>query len=49
MVIGHSGYQLQVYNPWGYTYWITERDFVNGRVDGIDPEIPATPSTVRLP
>jgi hypothetical protein len=49
MVIGHSGYQLQVYNPWGYTYWITQRDFVNGQVDGIDPEIPSTPSTVRLP
>ena len=30
MVIGHSGDQLQVYNPWGYTYWITEREFVDG-------------------
>jgi uncharacterized protein YukE len=49
MVIGHSEYQLQVYNPWGYTYWITERDFVDGHVDGIDAEIPSTPSTVRLP
>jgi hypothetical protein len=49
MVIGHSGSQLQVYNPWGYTYWITERDFVSGHVDGVDPEIPATPSTIRLP
>jgi hypothetical protein len=49
LVIGHSGQQLQVYNPWGYTYWITERDFVSGHVDGIDPEIPATPSTIRLP
>lgn len=49
MVIGHSGNQLQVYNPWGYTYWITEREFVEGRVDSIDPEIPATPSTIRLP
>lgn len=49
LVIGHSGDQLQVYNPWGYTYWITERDFVEGRVDGIDAEIPSTPSTIRLP
>jgi hypothetical protein len=49
LVIGHSGSQLQVYNPWGYTYWITERDFVSGHVDGIDPDIPATPSNVRLP
>ncbi|MFI7540927.1 hypothetical protein [Actinoplanes sp. NPDC049599] len=49
MVIGHAGRQLQVYNPWGYTYWITEGDFVSGHVDGIDPDIPATPSTIRLP
>jgi hypothetical protein len=49
LVIGHSGSQLQVYNPWGYTYWISEHDFVSGHVDGIDPEIPSTPSTVRLP
>jgi len=49
LVIGHSGNELQVYNPWGYTYWITERDFVDGHVDGIDPEIPGTPSSVRLP
>ncbi|MEU4217646.1 hypothetical protein [Actinoplanes sp. NPDC026623] len=49
MVIGHSGDRLQLYNPWGYTYWITEREFVTGRVNGVDPDIPSTPSSIRLP
>ncbi|MEU7902813.1 hypothetical protein [Actinoplanes sp. NPDC049118] len=49
MVIGHSGGNLQLYNPWGYTYWITEREFVAGQVNGVDPDIPSTPSSVRLP
>jgi hypothetical protein len=49
MVIGHAGDRLQLYNPWGYTYWITETEFVAGRVDGVDPDVPSTPSSVRLP
>ncbi|GID96527.1 hypothetical protein ACFQFC_27950 [Amorphoplanes digitatis] len=49
MVIGHSGDRLQLYNPWGYTYWITEHEFVAGQVNGVDPDIPSTPSSVRLP
>jgi hypothetical protein len=49
LVIGHSGDRLQIYNPWGYTYWITEREFTDGHIDGIDPEIPREPTAVRLP
>jgi hypothetical protein len=49
LVIGHSGNQLQIYNPWGYTYWITEQEFTSGKVDGIDPDIPREPTAVRLP
>jgi hypothetical protein len=49
LVIGHSGDRLQIYNPWGYTYWVTEDEFVAGHVDGIDPDIPSTPTSVRLP
>jgi uncharacterized protein YukE len=49
LVIGHSGNQLQIYNPWGYTYWITEREFTDGHVDAIDPEVPREPTAVRLP
>jgi hypothetical protein len=49
LVIGHSGDRLQIYNPWGYTYWVTEDQFVAGHLDGIDPDIPSTPTSVRLP
>lgn len=49
LVIGHAGAELQIYNPWGYTYWITEEEFVAGRIDGADPRIPSTPTSVRLP
>jgi hypothetical protein len=49
MIIGHAGDRVQIYNPWGYTYWISESDFVAGKVDGIDADIPSTPTAVRLP
>jgi uncharacterized protein YukE len=49
LVIGHSGDRLQIYNPWGYTYWVSEEEFVSGHVDGIDPDIPRTPTSLRLP
>ena len=49
LVIGHAGDQLQIYNPWGYTYWITEREFTSGHVDGVDSAIPREPTAVRLP
>jgi hypothetical protein len=49
VVIGHSGDQLQIYNPWGYTFWVTEDEFVSGHVDGVDPDIPRAPISVRLP
>jgi hypothetical protein len=49
MVIGHVGDKLEIYNPWGYTYWVSENDFVAGHVDGIDADIPSTPTSVRLP
>ncbi|MFI5931737.1 hypothetical protein [Actinoplanes sp. NPDC051494] len=38
LVIGHSGDQLQVYNPWGYTYWVSEKDFLD-----------SSPTSVQLP
>ncbi|HTJ66232.1 MAG TPA: hypothetical protein VL551_01765 [Actinospica sp.] len=30
LIIGHNGDQLEVYNPWGFTQWISESQFVNG-------------------
>ncbi|GAA2506504.1 WXG100 family type VII secretion target [Winogradskya humida] len=38
VVTGHTGDQLQIYNPWGYTYWIGEDEFLDG-----------SPGSVRLP
>jgi hypothetical protein len=37
MVIGRDGDRLEVYNPWGYTGWIHEDDFLNQHMDGIAP------------
>jgi hypothetical protein len=49
MIIGHTGDELQIYNPWGYTYWVSQDDFVGGHIDRVDAEIPSTPTSVRLP
>ncbi|HWM37125.1 MAG TPA: peptidoglycan-binding protein [Streptomyces sp.] len=32
MVVGQEGDKLQIYNPWGTTTWVSEDDFVNGRM-----------------
>ncbi|MEU4303250.1 peptidoglycan-binding protein [Kitasatospora aureofaciens] len=34
MIIGHRGDQLEIYNPWGYTVWVSENDFVNNHMEG---------------
>jgi len=31
-IIAHEGDMLQVYNPWGTTTWVSEDDFINGRM-----------------
>ncbi|BAJ28376.1 MULTISPECIES: hypothetical protein [Kitasatospora] len=51
MIIGHDGDKLQVYNPWGYTVWITEDDFVDNRMDNALDQPPSmnTATSVRLP
>jgi hypothetical protein len=49
MIIGHADGRVQIYNPWGYTYWASESDFVAGKLDGLDPDVPNTPTSVRLP
>jgi hypothetical protein len=35
MVIGHDGDRLEVYNPWGYTVWVSESQFVNNDLGSI--------------
>ena len=49
LIIGHDGDRLQVYNPWGYTVWVNEDDFVNGRLDSIGNGVPNEFTSVRLP
>ncbi|MEV4280415.1 hypothetical protein [Actinoplanes xinjiangensis] len=49
MIIGHQGDQLQIYNPWGYTYWIGEDAFTDGDISHGDPDLPGMPTSVRLP
>ncbi len=34
MIIGQEGDKLQIYNPWGTTTWVSEDDFINGRMGG---------------
>ncbi|MFE0461417.1 peptidoglycan-binding protein [Kitasatospora sp. NPDC058965] len=52
MVIGHSGDKLEIYNPWGYTTWVSESDFVNGHMNlalsGQYPDM-RTVDSIRLP
>ncbi len=49
MIIGHSGDQLQIYNPWGTTTWISEAEFVSGQMDKIHVDVPDNPRAVRMP
>jgi hypothetical protein len=49
VVIGHSDGQLQIYNPWGYSFWVSEQDFIGGDINAVDPDVPRTPTSVRLP
>ncbi|MFG3051777.1 hypothetical protein ACGFZP_12625 [Kitasatospora sp. NPDC048239] len=51
MIIGRDGDKLQVYNPWGFTSWVTEEQFVNSQLGGLTPgEHPLNKSTaLELP
>jgi hypothetical protein len=35
MIIGHDGDKLEVYNPWGYTSWVSESQFVNNQLGSL--------------
>ncbi|MFB7614277.1 WXG100 family type VII secretion target [Kitasatospora sp. NPDC056181] len=51
MIIGRDGDKLQIYNPWGFTSWVTEDQFVNSQLGGLTPgEHPLNKSTaLELP
>lgn len=35
LIIAHNGNRLGVYNPWGFTEWVTESQFVNGQLGAL--------------
>lgn len=37
MIIGHDGDKLEIYNPWGFTSWVTESQFVNNQLGSLTP------------
>ncbi len=49
MIIGQEGDRLQIYNPWGFTTWVSEDDFINGNMAGASDDRLPTPTSVRLP
>jgi hypothetical protein len=49
MIIGHTGNQFEIYNPWGYTYWVSEDSFSSGDIAEGTQGLPGTPVSVRLP
>jgi hypothetical protein len=48
-IIGHRGGMLEVYNPWGYTVWVSEDDFVNNHMNVVGDGVPATVHAVNVP
>ncbi|MGW4895478.1 peptidoglycan-binding protein [Kitasatospora sp. NPDC004240] len=49
MIVGQEGGMLQVYNPWGTTTWVSEEDFINGRMAGASDNRLPTAFDVHLP
>lgn len=35
MIIAHDGDKLEIYNPWGFTEWVTENQFVNNQLGSL--------------
>ena len=40
LIVGHDGDRIQVYNPHGYTVWVKEEDFINGKMGAVGPLTP---------
>ena len=54
LIIGHNGSELEVYNPWGFTQWVSESQFVNGDLGALTVDAASggpmpTPDGVELP
>ncbi|MCX4092929.1 hypothetical protein [Nocardia sp. alder85J] len=40
MIIAAQGDDLEIYNPWGYTEWVTKEQFVNGQLGDLTGKSP---------
>ncbi|MCF6524034.1 peptidoglycan-binding protein [Streptomyces sp. JJ36] len=49
MVVGQEGDKLQIYNPWGFTTWVSEEDFVNGDISGASSDDLPEPYYLQIP
>ncbi|MFI9162830.1 peptidoglycan-binding protein [Kitasatospora aureofaciens] len=49
MIIAHRGDQLEIYNPWGYTVWVSESDFINNHMQGASDDRHPEVRSVRMP
>lgn len=47
LIVGHDGGMVQIYNPWGYTVWVKEEDFINGNMSAVEQKTGA--ADIRLP
>jgi uncharacterized protein YukE len=47
LIVGHDGDMIQIYNPWGYTVWMREDDFINGNMGAVQQSTAA--ADIRLP
>jgi uncharacterized protein YukE len=48
-IVGHQDGMLEVYNPWGYTVWVSEDDFVDNHMNAVGDGVPATVHAVNVP
>jgi hypothetical protein len=49
MIIAHSGNELEIYNPWGWSGWVTEQQFVNNQIGGLTNGECTTAYQVHIP
>ncbi|MFF3574325.1 hypothetical protein ACFYXQ_41915 [Nocardia jiangxiensis] len=53
MILAAKGDELEIYNPWGFTEWVTKQQFVDGQLGEVTNATPAgglaDPASVELP
>ncbi|MCU1646197.1 MAG: hypothetical protein JWN03_6472 [Nocardia sp.] len=53
VVVGASGDELEIYNPWGNTTWVTDQQFIDGQIGAATSDSPGgglpTPDEVHIP